>query len=124
MAQGRSSRGEDFTENLQDYVEESFENSTNLPEQAQDVQELERAERDLQQAQREASESSTSTGTTPTVTSDTEAALEEHLAATQNVRGAAQADTANAGAPDATSTAVRDEAHARLTDRVNDQTGR
>jgi hypothetical protein len=110
MAEGRPSRGESVTENLQDYVEESLERSTNLDEQAAAANQLERTEVDLQQTQAERTQPSTSSGMAP----DVEEQLQEHLAATENVRGAGQADTSNAGAADTTSAAVQDEARSRM----------
>ena len=122
MAQGRPSRGESVTENLQDYIEESIQNSTDLPDTG--------AQRDRDQAERSTSEGqmmptaqSTSVDGTASISPGTEAALEEHLAATESVHGAGQSDDANAGAADLTSAAVQNDARTRINDRTNDELG-
>lgn len=122
MAQGRPSRGESVSENIQDYIEESIQNSTDLPDTG--------AQRDNAQAERSMSAGqtmlpaqSTAGDGTASITPGTEAALEEHLAATESVHGAGQSDDANAGAADLTSAAVQNEARTRINDRTNDELG-
>ena len=121
MAQQEPSRGESVTENMQDYIEGRIEDSTNMPQRARQAEQLEHAEADLQRAQ--AGELDRATGTSPQMAPGAEDALEEHLAATENVRGGAQSDVANPGAADAGSTAAQREARERMTDRIDDQTG-
>jgi hypothetical protein len=127
MAQGRPSRGESFTENLQDYVEESIQNSTDLPDTGatRDQGQSAGSMRQPQTEQMDSSMPSNSPGSTTTsnITPGTEAALDEHLAATENVRGAAQSGAMSPGAAGPTSTAVQDEARQRITDRTNDELG-
>ena len=124
MAQGRPSRGESFTENLQDYVEESIQNSANLPDTGamRDLSQSDPGMSRPQAGQIPTTQSTAADGTT-SITPDTEAALEEHLAATESVSGTGQSDTANAGAADLTSAAVQNEARTRITDRTNDELG-
>ena len=122
MAQGRPSRGERMTENIQDYIEESIQNSTDLPDQGA-TRDRTQAERSTSQEQMMPATQSTSADGAASITPGTEAALEEHLAATESVTGAGQSDDANAGAADLTSAAVQNEARARITDRTNDELG-
>ncbi len=122
MAQGRPSRGESVTENLQDYIEESIQNSTDLPDQGA-LRDNNQAERSMSGSQTKPTAQSTSTNSSATITPGTEAALEEHLAATETVGGAGQSNDANAGAADLTSAAVQDEARMRINDRTNDELG-
>lgn len=115
MAQGRPSRGESATKNLQDYVEESIQNSTDLPDtgagQSQAPAGMSHAQTDQP------------AGDGSNISASTEAALNEHLAATENVRGAGQSPDANAGAVDLQSTNVQQESRTRMTDRTNDELG-
>lgn len=119
MAQGRPSRGESVTENLQDYVEETLQNATNLPEQADAAGAVDLAGSDVNQPQMQ----SITPGASASITPDTQAALEEHLAATETTGGAGQSDTANAGAADLTSASIQNEARTRINDRTNDELG-
>lgn len=122
MAQGRPSRGESVTENIQDYIEESIQNSTDLPDQGA-TRDQDQAERSMSQGQMTSTTQSTLTDGTASISPGTEAALEEHLAATETVGGAGQSDDANAGAADLTSAAVQNEARMRINDRTNDELG-
>ena len=120
MAEGRRLDDDTVTENLQDYVQDRMETSTNLPEQAEAAHELEQAEEDLNRAQAGQLEPQRqASGMAP----DAEEALEEHLAATENVRGAGQGDVPNAGAATATPAAVQDEARSSTTDRTDGHFG-
>lgn len=122
MAQGRPSRGESVTENLQDYIEESIQNSADLPDQGA-IRDNDQADRSMTQEQTMPAAQSTSADGTASITPGTEAALEEHLAATENMRGAAQSNETSAGAADTTSTAIQNEARTQITDRTNDELG-
>ncbi len=126
MAQGRPSRGESVTENIQDFVEESLQNRTDLPDTGalRDQSSSAGNIAQPQTGQMESSMPSISSGsTTSNITPGTEAALDEHLAATENIRGAGQSGAASPGAAGPTSTAVQDEARQRITDRTNDELG-
>jgi len=122
MAQGRPSRGESVTENIQDYVEETLQNATELPDTGA-VRDQNQAERSMSEGQMVPTAQSTLTDGTASISPDTEAALKEHLAATETVGGAGQSDDANAGAADLTSAAVQNEARMRINDRTNDELG-
>lgn len=126
MAQGRPSRGESVTENLQDYIEESIQNSTDLPDTGA-TRDQDRSAPSMSQPQTGQMESSmpsiSPSSTTSNITPGTEAALDEHLAATENIRGAGQSGATSPGAAGPTSTAVQDEARQRITDRANDELG-
>ena len=120
MAEGRPLQGDSVTENWQDYVEERLETSTNLPEQAQAAEELEQAEQDLNKAEQG---ELTPQRQAPRMAPGAEEALEEHLAATENVRGGGQSETANPGSANVTLSAAQSEAQSRTTNRADDQTG-
>lgn len=126
MAQGRPSRGESVTENIQDYVEETFQNATELPDTGA-VRDQGSSAAGVSQAQTGQTEStvpsSTPSGTTSSISPGTETALEEHLAATENMRGAAQSDETSTNTMDTTSAAIQNEARTGITDRANDELG-
>lgn len=117
MAQGRPSRGESAIENLQDYVEESIQNSTDLPDTGavRDQEQMPAATPGQQLDQPASGGTNISAGTA--------AALDEHLAATENVRGAGQSADGNAGTADIASTNAQQEARTRITDSANDELG-